>query len=61
MKQNIMKQLSMCVAVYELLTALLALELALPGEILKHMHSMQYQFNTLYRTGLRYIHTLISA
>jgi len=60
MKQNIMKQLSMCVAVYELLTVLFALELALPREILKHMHSMQYQFNT-YRTGLRYIRILISA
>jgi len=31
MKRNITKQL--CVAVYELLTALLALELALPEEI----------------------------
>jgi len=35
----------MCVAVYKLLTALLALELALPKEeIPKRMHSTQYQF-----------------
>jgi len=35
----------MCVAVYELLTALLALELALPEEeIPKHMRSTPYQF-----------------
>jgi len=34
-----------CVAVYEILTALLALELALPEEeILKHVRSTQYQF-----------------
>jgi len=34
-----------CVAVYELLTALLALELALSEEeIAKHVRSMQYQF-----------------
>jgi len=45
MKQNITKQLCVCVAVYELLTALLALELALPEEeILKHVRLMQYQF-----------------
>jgi len=45
MKQNITKQLCVCVAVYELLTALLALELALSEEeILKHMRSTQYQF-----------------
>jgi len=45
MKQNITKQLCMCVAVYKFLTALLALELPLPDEeILKHVRSMQYQF-----------------
>jgi len=34
-----------CVAVYELLTALVALELALAEEeILKHVRSTQYQF-----------------
>ena len=45
MKQNITKELYVCVAVYKLLTALLALELS-PSEleILKHMWSMQYQF-----------------
>jgi len=44
MKRNITEQLCECVAVYELLTALLALELALPEEeILKH----QYQFEVL--------------
>jgi len=38
MKQNITKQLCVCVAVYELLTALLALELALAKEeILQHL------------------------
>jgi len=42
MKQNITKQV--CVAVYELLTALLALELALlDEEIPKHVRSMQYR------------------
>ena len=45
MKRNITKQLCMCVAVYELLTALLALELALPEEeIPKHLPVTQYQF-----------------
>jgi len=45
MKQNITKQLCVCVAVYKLLTALLALELALPEEeIPKHVHLTQYQF-----------------
>jgi len=45
MKRNITKQLCMCVAVYELLTALRALELALPEEeIPKHVRSMLYQF-----------------
>jgi len=45
MKQNITEQLCVCVAVYELLTALLALELALPEEeIPKHVRSTQYQF-----------------
>jgi len=47
MKQNtgITKQLYVCVAVYELLTALLALELALPEEEMpKHMHLTQSQF-----------------
>jgi len=43
MKRNITKQL--CVAVYELLTAFLALELALPEEeIPKHVRSTQYYF-----------------
>jgi len=43
MKRNITEQLCVCVAVYEFLTALLALELALPKEqILKHVCSMQY-------------------
>jgi len=38
----------MCVAVYKLLTVLLALELALPQEeIPKHVHLMQYQFKVL--------------
>jgi len=45
MKRNITKQLCVCVAVYKLLTALLALELALPEEeIPKHVRSTQYQF-----------------
>jgi len=45
MKRNITKQLCVCMAVYELLTALLALELALPEEDFpKHLHLMQYQF-----------------
>jgi len=44
MKQNITKQFCVCVAVYELLTALFALELALPEkEIQKHVRSTQYQ------------------
>ena len=35
----------MCLTVHKLLTALLALELALlKEEILKHMHSAQYEF-----------------
>jgi len=43
MKRNITKQLCVCVAVYELLTALLALELALrEEEIPKHVHLTQY-------------------
>jgi len=42
------KQPCVCMAVYELLTALLALELALPEEeIPEHMHSTQYQFKVL--------------
>jgi len=45
MKRNITKQLFVCVAVYELQTALLALELALPEEeIPKHVRSTHYQF-----------------
>jgi len=45
MKRNITKQLCVYMAVYELLTALLALELALPEEeIPKHVRSTQYQF-----------------
>jgi len=45
MKRNITKQLCVCVPEYELLTALFALELALPEEeIPKHVRSMQYQF-----------------
>jgi len=45
MKRSVTKQLCVCVAVYELLTALLALELALPEEeIPKHVLSAQYQF-----------------
>jgi len=47
MKQNITKHLSIRMAVYELLTALHALELAvaLPEEeILKHVCSTLYQF-----------------
>jgi len=43
MKQNITKMLCMYLAEYMLLTALLVLELA-EQEILKHMHSNQYQF-----------------
>jgi len=43
MKRNITKHL--CMAVYELLTAFLALELALPEEeIQKHVCSTQYYF-----------------
>jgi len=43
MKRNITKQL--CVAVYELLTALLGSELPLlEEEITEHVHSTQYQF-----------------
>ena len=45
MERNITKLLCVCVAVYELLTALLALELAQPDEeIPKHMCLTQYQF-----------------
>jgi len=45
MKRNITKQLCLCVAVFKLLTALLALKLAPPEkEISKHMGLMQYQF-----------------
>jgi len=45
MKRHITKQLCVCVAVYELLTALLALELALPEEeIPKDVRSTQCQF-----------------
>jgi len=45
MKRNITKQLCICVAVYERLTASLALELALPEEeIPKHVCPMQCQF-----------------
>jgi len=45
MKRNITKQIYVCVSVYELLTALLALELALPEEeIPKHVRATQYQF-----------------
>jgi len=45
MKQNIAKQLCVCVAMYELLTVWFALELALPEEEIPiHMHSTQYQF-----------------
>jgi len=46
MKRNIIKQLCVCMVVYELLTALLELgEVALPEEeIPKHVHSTQYQF-----------------
>jgi len=41
----IAKQLCVCLAVYMLLTALLALELALiVYEIIKHVHLTQYQF-----------------
>jgi len=48
MKRNITKQLCVCVAVYELLTALLALELALRKEqIPKHVHLTQYDFEVL--------------
>jgi len=44
-KQNITKQLCMFLAVYKLLTALLALELALAEyKISKYVHLMQYQF-----------------
>jgi len=47
-KRNITKQIYVCIAVYELLTALLKLELPLPEEeIPKHVHLMHYQFNTL--------------
>ena len=50
MKWNITKQLCVCVAVCELLTALLALELALPEEeILKHVRSTQYQFSRMFK------------
>jgi len=45
MKRNITKQLCVFVAVYELLTAFLALELALPQEeIPKHVRSTPYPF-----------------
>jgi len=45
MKQNITKQFHVCVAVYDLRTAWLVLELALSREeIPKHMHSIQYPF-----------------
>jgi len=44
MKRNIAKQLYVCVVVYELVTASLGLELALPEqEIQKHVRSTQYQ------------------
>jgi len=43
MKRNITKRLYVCLAPCELLTALLALELALPEEeIPKHVRSTQY-------------------
>jgi len=45
MIRNITKQLCVCVAVQELLTGLVALELALPEEeIPKHIRLTQYQF-----------------
>jgi len=45
MKRNITKQLCVCMAVDEPLTALLVLVLALPEEeIPKHVHLTQYQF-----------------
>jgi len=45
MKRNITKRLCVCVAVYQLLIALLTLELALPEEEMpKHVRSTQYQF-----------------
>jgi len=48
MKRNITKQLCVCMAVYEFLTTLLELELALPDEeIPKHALSTQYQFKVL--------------
>jgi len=48
MKRNYTKQLCVCVAVYELVAALLALEPALPEEeIPKHVRSTQYQFKVL--------------
>jgi len=68
MKRHITKQLCVCVAAYELVTALLALELALPKEIAKHMRSMQYQFKvfknmncfmSLHRLHLEKVGTLL--
>ena len=45
MKRNITKQLCMCVAEHKFLTALLALEMALPEEeIPKQVRLTQYQF-----------------
>jgi len=45
MKRNITQQLCMCMALHELLTNLLALELARPEvKILKYMRSTQYEF-----------------
>ena len=53
MKRNIPKQLCVCVAVYDLLTALLALELVLPEqEIPKHVRSQFHCSRASRRTTL---------
>jgi len=52
-KRNITKQQCLCAAVYELLAALLALELALPKEeILKHVRLKQYRFKVFKKREL---------
>ena len=42
----------MCVAMYDILTAL---ELALPEEIQKHVHSTQCQFSNVQKRGLFHV------
>jgi len=55
-KRNITKQLCVCVAVFELLTALLAFELALSEEeIQKHVRSTQLSIQSVQKGGLFHV------